>query len=46
MPNKIPVGWENILKTMRFFWDAGEDTVLETVFYELFDKNAKFPHLP
>ena len=27
---------------MRFFWRAGEDTVLETVFYELFDKSASF----
>jgi hypothetical protein len=27
-------------------WEAGEDTVLETVFYEIFDKSIKFPHLP
>ena len=46
MPNKIPVGWNDTLKVMRFHWEHEEDTVLETVFYELFDKSIKFPHLP
>jgi hypothetical protein len=46
MPNKVPVGWKGTLKTIRMMWEAGEDTILETAFYELFDKSIKFPHLP
>jgi len=46
MPNKIPVGWKDTVKTMRFLWEAGNDTILETVFDELFDKSIKFSHLP
>jgi len=46
MPNKIPDGWNSTLKTLRFLWERGDDTVLETAFYEPFDKSIKFPHLP
>jgi hypothetical protein len=38
MPNKQPIGWKENLKFLRLMWEEGEDTILETAFYEPFEK--------
>ena len=36
-----PVDWRLDLAYLLYLWEWGEDTILETAFYELFDKNMK-----
>ena len=38
MPNKQPVSWKSDLKFLRQMWDHGEETELETAFFEYFEK--------
>ena len=45
-PQKVPLDWHLDLAFLQYLWERGEETMLETAFYELFDKGIKFPHLP
>jgi hypothetical protein len=45
-PQREPLDWHLDLAYLLYLWEVGEDTILETTFYELFDKSIKFPHLP
>ena len=37
-----PVDWRLDLAYLLYLWEGGEDTILETAFYELFDQGMKF----
>jgi len=45
-PHRVPLDWNLDLAFLQYLWELGEQTVLETAFYEVFDKSMKFPHLP
>ena len=45
-PSRKPRDWHLDLAFLLYMWEMGEDTILETTFYEIFDKGIKFPHLP
>jgi hypothetical protein len=38
IPNRIPPGWNDLIKTMRMLWDHGDSTLLETAFVHWFQK--------
>ncbi len=45
-PSSEPLDWRLDLAFLLHLWEIGEDTILETAFYEPFNKSVKFPHLP
>jgi hypothetical protein len=45
-PNNEPVDWHLDVVYLRYMWEYGEDTILETAFYELFAESITFPDLP
>lgn len=44
-PNKIPAGWKDLVRTLGALWEHGDQTSLESVWFEYFDQR-KFPQLP
>lgn len=38
MPNKGAVAWKELVRALRFHWEAGTDTLLETPSYALLGK--------
>jgi len=36
MHTQIPATWKDDVVTMRMLWEAGQDTLLETAFFEYF----------
>ena len=42
-PDQEPVDWHLDLAFLRRMWDLGQDTILETAFYEPFDKPNNKP---
>jgi len=45
-PDEKPANWYFEVAFMRRMWELGQDTILETAFYETFNKSIEFPHLP
>jgi hypothetical protein len=41
-----PVDWHLDLAFLLYLWEIGEETILETAFYEPFNKSVRAPHLP
>ena len=37
-PNEEPAGWRTQVAFLRRLWELGEETILETAFYEPFEK--------
>ena len=35
LPNKTPAVWIDMVKMMKAVWEAGQDTQLRTVYYQL-----------
>lgn len=42
LPNRELVDWHLDLAFLMYLWELGEDTVLETGFYELFKSEGRF----